>query len=87
MEARITLVYRDEKEAKTVSVAVSPDNIKPPKGLSVETFNVENRVVASIKYDGNSLMTFLSTIDDLLSCVSIAEKAFLAVKGLRQTSR
>ena len=87
MEARITLVYRDEKEAKTVSEAVSPDNIKPPKGLSVETFNVENRVVASIKYDGNNLMTFLSTIDDLLSCVSIAEKAFLAVKGLRQTSR
>ena len=81
MEARITLVYKDSREAKAVSESVSPDNIKTSKNLSVKTASRGRYVESIIKYDGENLMTFQSTIDDLLRCVSIAEKAFMSVKG------
>jgi len=87
VEARITLLYRDQREAKAVSEAVSPDNAKTPENLSVETSAVDRSVVTSITYDGDNLMTFLSTIDDLLSCVSVAEKSFLAVQKLRGVAK
>ena len=83
MEAKIILVYEDQKEAKAVSEAISPDNIKTPKNLSVATSWVKNRVETSIKYDGENLMTILSTIDDLLSSVSVAEKVYLTIKKRR----
>ena len=75
MKARITLVYKDSREAKAISESVSPDNIKTPKNLSVKTANKGRCVETIIRYDGENLMTFQSTIDDLLSCISIAEKA------------
>lgn len=80
MEAKIILTYENAEEAKTVSQAVSPDNEKTPENLSVDTFYAENQVVASIHYKGDNVMTFASTIDDLLSCVTIAEKTFSVVK-------
>ena len=83
MEARISLVYEDQREAKAVSEAVSPDNIKTPKNLLVETSRIDNLVVTSIRYDGDNLMTFSSTIEDFLRCVSVAEKTFLTLKTLR----
>jgi hypothetical protein len=87
VEARITLVYGDHKEAKAVSEAVSPDNIRTPQDLSVETYNTDNRVTTSIQYRGDNLMTFHSTVDDLLSCVSVAEKTFQAIEQLREAAK
>ena len=86
MEARITLLYRDPREAKAVSEAVSPDNTNTPENLSVQTSAIGNSVVTSIEYEGENLMTFLSTIDDLLSCVSVAEKALLTLEKLREVA-
>ena len=83
MESKIILVYGDSNEARAVSEAVSPDNVRTPENLSVKTFSMENRVVTLVKYDGKNLMTFTSTIDDLLSCVSVAEKTFSTVKKLK----
>jgi len=80
MEAKMVLTYENAKEAKAVSQAVSPDNMKTPRNLSVSTFDAENQVVASICYEGENIMAFSSTIDDLLKCILIAEKAFSAIK-------
>ncbi len=80
MEAKIILTYENEREAKTVSQAVSPDNLKTPKNLHVKTADTENQVVTTIYYEEDNLMTFASTIDDLLSCVTTAEKIFSTVK-------
>ena len=80
VEARISLTYRDEREAKAVSEAVSPDNINLPEGLSIETLVEKNRVITLIKYSGEKILTLQSTIDDLLSCVSIVEKSISALK-------
>jgi hypothetical protein len=80
METEIKLLYKNPKEAKAVSEAVSPDNVGAPAGLSVQTSWIGNTVTATVKYDGDNFMTFLSTIDDILSCASVAEKAFMATK-------
>lgn len=82
MEAEITLEYDDAKDAEAVTKAVSPDNFKVPPSLSIETTSMGNKVVTHIKC-GRKLPTFIATIDDLLFCVSIAEKTLLTAKKLR----
>ena len=79
-EAKIILTYDDTKEAKAVFQAVSPDNVGAPKELFIKTEVAENRVVTTIRYEGERVETCLSTIDDLLSCVSTAEKTILVLK-------
>lgn len=74
LEAALTLEYDDEKTARAVADAVSPDNYKTPEGLTVKTERNGNLVSTEIKLEGK-LPTLIATIDDLLSCVSTAEKA------------
>lgn len=82
MEAKIILVYDDQREAEAVVRAVSPDNVKVPPYLSIETTRSDIEVVTRVRCVGNRLGTFISTIDDFLSCASVAEKVFSTVKGL-----
>jgi len=81
MEAKISLVYRDKRKAKAILEALSPDNVDTPEGLLISTLAQNNEVITVIKYNGDNLFTLQSTIDDLLSCVSIAEKSISALKG------
>jgi hypothetical protein len=78
LEATITLEY-DDKTAKAVADAVSPDNFKTPIGLAVRTIWKDNTVVTEIKAE-EKIATFIATIDDLLSSVSIAEKTLQTVQ-------
>ena len=73
LEATITLEYPDVKMAKAVAAAVSPDNLKTPKGLRVKTTLEDHSVVTQIECSGK-LATFTATIDDLLFCAQTAEK-------------
>ena len=73
MEAEITLKYDKAKIAEAVANAVSPDNLKTPAGLSVKTTRKRNKVVTYIGCK-RKLPTFIATIDDLLFCITIAEK-------------
>ena len=73
MEAVITLRYETGKEAEAVTSAVLPDNVKLPHGLTVETSVDGSKVLTFVKCE-NRLETFMATLDDLLSCVSVAEK-------------
>jgi len=84
MEAKITLVYKEAREAKAVSEAISPDNLETPSNLSVETYAIEKTMVTLITYNGDNMGTFTSTIDDVLSCVTVAEKAFSAIRQLEE---
>lgn len=83
MEAKITLIYRDQKEAKAISKAISPDNFKTPENLHIETANIQNRVITTVKYNREKFMTFQSTIDDILSCISVAEMTINTIKKIR----
>ena len=80
LEAKIVLSYKRLREAEAVANAVSPDNLKTPKGLKVETTRQGNKVFNQIQCD-TKLQTFMATIDDLLSAVSVAERTLSAAKN------
>jgi hypothetical protein len=82
LEATITLEYSDAKTADAVANAVSPDNFKTPQGLSIKTASEGSRVRTEVKAE-RKLSTFIATIDDLLFCVSTAEKTLRAVAKAR----
>jgi len=84
MEAEIVLSYKNEREAEAVAKAVSPDNFKVPRGLFIETIHRGAKVFTTVKCDLR-LQTFIATIDDLLSCISVAEEVFTAVKKLKSS--
>jgi tRNA threonylcarbamoyladenosine modification (KEOPS) complex Pcc1 subunit len=79
LQAIITLEYEDEKTAKAIAQAVSPDNFKAPIGLHVKTERDANKVITQIDCE-SKLATFTATIDDLLFSVSTAEKALKTIK-------
>jgi tRNA threonylcarbamoyladenosine modification (KEOPS) complex Pcc1 subunit len=78
LEATITLEYPDKKTAEAVAEAVSPDNLKTPVGLQIKTVRENNKVITEIRCE-RKLNTFTATIDDLLFCVSTAERALKAI--------
>ena len=82
MEAEITREYDDVRNAEAVARAISPDNFKTPSGLYIKTTRKGNKVVTYIKCR-RKLHSFIATIDDLLFCVSIAEKTVRTVKKLK----
>ena len=79
MEAEITREYDDVKSAEAVAKAISPDNFKTPSGLYIKTTSKGNKVVTFIRCKGK-LSTFIATIDDLLSCMSTAERTIQTIK-------
>jgi tRNA threonylcarbamoyladenosine modification (KEOPS) complex Pcc1 subunit len=78
LQATITLEYKDEKTAKAIAEAVSPDNFKTPAELQVKTVQENNRVITEIECEGK-LATFTATIDDLLFSASTAEKTLKTI--------
>lgn len=85
LEARIRLSYKNEREAEAVVKAVSPDNVEVPQGLFIKTTRRGSEVFTIVKCE-TKIETFVATIDDLLSCVSIAEKAFLVAREFQAQS-
>jgi hypothetical protein len=83
LEATITLEYGDAKTADAIANAVSPDNFKTPTGLTIKTTRKNSSVLTEITA-GGKLATFIATIDDLLFCVSTAEKTLHAVTKARR---
>jgi len=77
----VRISYKNEREAEAVAQAVSPDNVKVPRGLFIQTTREGSEVLTRIRC-GLRLQTLIATIDDLLFCVSTAEKAFSVVKRL-----
>jgi hypothetical protein len=81
LEAEVVLEYDSARWAKAVADAVSADNVKAPAGLSVRTVCEGRRVVTRVECQGK-LMTFISTLDDLLFSASSAEKALRVTERL-----
>lgn len=79
LEAKVVLSFKTIREAEAVAEAVSPDNVKVPQGLFIKTTRRGKRVFTRIECE-TRLQTFVATIDDLLSAVSVAEKTIFAVK-------
>lgn len=80
--AELLFNYNDEKEARTIVQAVSPDNIKVPSGLIIKTVKEKSFVITRI-FCIKGVETLLTTIEDLLSCTQIAEKVIMTAKNLQ----
>jgi hypothetical protein len=86
LEAKVTLEYQDAKTAEAIAKAVSPDNLKTPSDLIVKTTNEGKKVISQIKYRGK-LQTFTATLDDLLFCISTAEKTLQTTKKIKKKTQ
>ena len=69
----IQLKYIDEKTARTIQKAISPDNIGAPDGIHIMTLVNDNVLEVEVISD-RSIGSLVSTLDDLLSCIQAAEK-------------
>lgn len=86
MKAKIMLNYKNAREAETVARAVSPDNLKTPIGLTVKTMRRGTMVVTKIDWEGEP-GTLLATVNDLLSCVQVAEKTVKTVESVHKRDK
>ena len=75
LEGEIRINYKNEKEAEAVLKAISPDNMEVPSGLFIKTVRNGSEVLTTIDCQ-KGLKTLIATLDDLLACVSVAEKTF-----------
>ena len=80
LEVEFFFHYETRREAESIDKAISPDNIKVPLGLAIETKRKKCLFQATVKCE-KTLNTFISTLDDLLACISVAEKTFQVVKS------
>jgi len=82
IEAKIVLRYEDEQKAEAISKAVSPDNLIRFEKLSIKTFNEKRKVITLISCKGK-IGTFIMTVDDLLRCITVAEKTSNLMKNFK----
>jgi tRNA threonylcarbamoyladenosine modification (KEOPS) complex Pcc1 subunit len=81
--ATIRIRYRDGEIARAVSTAVSPDNVKVPPGITIETETDDDVLSLSIACS-RGIGSLVATVDDLLSCVQAAERAIGGVRMIDQ---
>lgn len=77
-EISMRIKYPNEEIAKTIINAVDPDNFQAPKDLKITMSMSNAEILIEIK-SSRSIGNLLNTIDDLLECISAAEKV---LKGL-----
>ncbi|MEX2721960.1 MAG: KEOPS complex subunit Pcc1 [Candidatus Wukongarchaeota archaeon] len=73
MQAVIKITYPDKIFAKSVFNAVNPDNLTAPPPLKVKSYLENNTLINEIVLENNKFERFLSTIDDLLISIILAE--------------
>ncbi len=86
MNGEITLSYKSTREAEAVFQAVTPENVEIPKGLTIKTIRHGTKVFTKIAC-WTELLTFIATIDDLMSAVSVSERSISGVKKNRTSTR
>jgi tRNA threonylcarbamoyladenosine modification (KEOPS) complex Pcc1 subunit len=73
-DTKIEIAYEDEKTARAIQRAITPDNIGAPDGMHIMAYVENNKLMIEVMSD-RSIGSLVSTLDDLLSCVQAAEKA------------
>lgn len=76
MRAKIKIEYQNQKQAEVVTKSLIPDNKPLPKNLSID-MSTEGREASIDVKCVCRVETFLSTIDDILACLSLTESLIL----------
>ena len=71
MFTRIELKFDSEKDARTVSQSVTPDNFPLPNGLEIKSSIIQNTIVFEIKCN-RGLESLAATIEDLLGSIDLS---------------
>ena len=79
IKAELYFSYSSSKKAKSIVRSIAPDNLKTPFGLIIKTRRDIRRVAVKI-VTIKGVETLLSTINDLLSCIQIAEEVLNIVE-------
>jgi len=72
-EAELILRYHDEETAQAIAEAINPDNLQAPEGLKLIVDRSGDELSIKVRCS-KGIGSLLSTLDDLLSCLSAAEK-------------
>ena len=72
-ETNIKIRYKDEKTARAIQKAITPDNIGAPDGMHIMALVDGSTMEIEVISDRN-IGSLVSTLDDLLSCIQAAEK-------------
>ena len=75
----LTRNYPSASVAEKIIMAVRPDNNGLPEGTAIQMQVVRTALQIRVTSNG-SLPSFLRTIDDLLSCIQVAEHASASLK-------
>lgn len=73
VNSRIRIRFRTAEDASIVSRALKPDDRPLPEGLEVDTTQEKNEVLVEIVCR-RGLLSFLTTVDDVLRMASLAER-------------
>lgn len=76
--ATINITYSDPETARFIMEAISPDNLRAPPGLAIDTEVVGSKLRVKVSCS-KGVGSLIATVDDLLSCVQTAEKAIIEV--------
>jgi len=71
---QIQIRYSDERTARAIQRAITPDNIGAPEGMHITALVNENVLEIEV-FSDRSIGSLVSTLDDLLSCIQAAEKS------------
>ena len=73
VESSILIKYPNSDIAQTILNAVNPDNFQAPKDLRI-TMTISDDIIMININSSKGIGSLLNTIDDLLGCISAAEK-------------
>ena len=74
VEAKATIRYSNMEIANAILEAIGPDNCQIPEGIEIEVTRIGSVLNLEILCT-KGVGSFIITLDDLLACISAAEKA------------
>jgi hypothetical protein len=78
-EAYVVIICDEDREAECIASAVSPDNVVPGDDLIVNTWNKDREVRCMVSCR-RGLRSLISTLDDILLSVRIAENTLQSIQ-------
>jgi phosphoserine phosphatase len=78
-KAEASLRCGSRKVARAIAISVSPDNLKVPPEMRVRTWS-EGKIVNIRVICTMTVKTLLATLDDLLTCIGVAEKIIQVIE-------
>jgi len=70
---QVTLNNISNKKAVAIKIALEPDNVNIPKGLSFEIKNIDNKLVFNFQSIGDT-KKLISTVDEVLEHVKLVSE-------------